>query len=247
MARLRGHPFTVRGRWQEDMFHSSSCNVMWFSLPPPLSLPTLFCSPLRTPLAFTLLSLSSFLPSLSFDSHPPCPHFIVGVPVSITQPVNSRDRIGVIGVEACVPVCVCVRQRIHSRHNRRSLFHYLLMRCDLCLVESWANDHTLKPPPTTTTPSTSLWPSLFSYFLFCAVNRCQRSISQPDKWGLTRAQRAGCQHIVHGCINHSKQPPLTFQLSIMGVREEVMKFEPLICVHGLSKSLSSDAVEMTSI
>lgn len=133
------------------MFHSASCRV---TPPPPPSVYSL------ASVLLPFLNSPSFHSSITFPlllSCPACPPSLFdflpllsrGVPVSITQSVSSRDKIGVIGVEVsvCERVCVyvCVRRCFHGRHNCCSLFHYLLMRCDLCLVESWTDDCTPLP------------------------------------------------------------------------------------------------------
>lgn len=142
--------------WQVTGRHVSFCLMPRDVFPPfPLSvyslasvlLPFLNSPSFHPSITFPPSPLLSCLPSLPFDF---LPLLSRGVPVSITQSVSSRDKIGVIGVEVsvckCVCVYACVRPCFHGTHNCRSLFHCLLMRCDLCLVESWTDDCTPLPP-----------------------------------------------------------------------------------------------------
>lgn len=104
MVRLQAHPFTVCGRWQEDMIHSALCSLM--RTPYHLSvyfLSSVLLPPLSASHHFFLLF--PFHPSFSLDF---LPSFFRGMPVSITHPVSSRDRIWVIGAAECVSMCVCV-------------------------------------------------------------------------------------------------------------------------------------------
>lgn len=89
---------SIYSAWQVTVRHHS------FLLCDPPPQPPRVCSlfSLHLPSSFFF----PFLPYILFFTPPPPPPFLRRVPVSITQPVSSRDRIGVIGVEVCVFMCV---------------------------------------------------------------------------------------------------------------------------------------------
>lgn len=146
MVRLQAHPFTVCGRWQADMIHSAWCRVMRFPLSPSLSiLSPLFSSPNFHPsITSSSLSFHPFL--LTFS-----PHFFRGAPVSITQPVSSRDRIWVIGAGECarvlVCVCVCGQKTLPSRQTE---LPFPLPPNEVWLVSCGEPDRQLQPPSSDT-------------------------------------------------------------------------------------------------
>lgn len=147
---------------------------------PSYSPSSVLLTPLNSPSfhpSITFLLLPSFLPSLPLFKLSSPTFWRGACHYNSTRQLKGQQR---GNWDGSVCVCVCVRFHFHGRHNCHFLFHYLLMRCDSCLLESWTVYRIL---PSLT--HTSQWPSHLHH------HHHTHALFHPNNdWGLTRARWA---------------------------------------------------------